>query len=116
MSDNLLYQQLSFFHHIFDLDSALSRFNSLNLSNEQKGKLNNKKIYFIFFNIFIIADRKHIKDNYATFFARMKARVQHYLDQSAYNEYDLATLFRKYRYSSSTPNPITITSARSHYK
>lgn len=38
MSEHLLFQQLNFFVHIFDLDAALSRFTVLELSPEQKGR------------------------------------------------------------------------------
>lgn len=38
-SEHILYQQLTFFHHLFDLEGSLARFNSLPYtgSNEQRG-------------------------------------------------------------------------------
>ncbi|KAH9391151.1 DNA polymerase alpha catalytic subunit [Tyrophagus putrescentiae] len=84
MSEHLLFQQLNFFVHIFDLDAALSRFTVLELSPEQK------------------AERKLFESTYRPFFAALRQTVQAYLDQSSYNEFDLGVLFRKFRYGGSS--------------
>lgn len=81
-NEYMLYQQLSFFAHIFNLESSLNRFTLLDLSKEQK------------------VERLNIKEKYSEMCSRLHQTVQNYLDRSAYNEVDLGSLFRKFRYNS----------------
>nr|XP_027198086.1 DNA polymerase alpha catalytic subunit-like [Dermatophagoides pteronyssinus] len=83
VSEHFLYQQLTFFHRIFDFDYTLQRFHLLSLPDEYQWNLR----------------RKLLKQKYGDLFNRLQRTVQYYLDKSSYNEFDLGFLFRKFRYN-----------------
>ncbi|OTF79379.1 hypothetical protein BLA29_008274 [Euroglyphus maynei] len=83
VSEHFIYQQLTFFHRIFDFDRTLQRFHLLSLPDEYQWNLR----------------RNTLKQKYGDLFNRLQRTVQYYLDKSSYNEFDLGFLFRKFRYN-----------------
>ncbi|KAH7639346.1 dna polymerase alpha catalytic subunit-like protein [Dermatophagoides farinae] len=82
-SEHFLYEQLTFFHRIFDFDRTIQRFNLLSLPDEYEWN----------------SRRNKLKKEYGDLFNRLRRTVQYYLDKSSYNEFDLGFLFHKFRYN-----------------